>query len=174
VNDKESSEQADAVTREWFQEQVEKANLGDHQALARLREFLDANPSFWRRLGDLAGHAEAAWLELISRGETHVRESIRRESGRLREELLGNTATPVERLMVDQIVVLQLEVQYLQIRAADVSGGTTGQVSLVLKRLESAQRRYLAAIKTLTLVRKLALSGDARARLRVFSGGRTG
>lgn len=149
-------------------EQVEKANGGDPRALARLGKFLDDNPALWHRLGNLAGHAETAWIELISQGDTLAAETIRRESERLREELLGKTATPVERLMVAQIVPLQLEVQYLQIRAAEVSGASSGQVGVLLKRLESAQRRYLGAIKMLTLVRKLALGEVARTRLRIF------
>ena len=141
--------------------QVQEANQGDPLALARLREFLDANPALWRRLGDLELLAEIFWLELIAQGEVLARESIRRESDSLREELLGTTATPDEQLA--------LEVQYLQMRCAEVSGGTGVQIGLLLKRLDGAERRYVAALETRTLVLELALAGDARARLRILS-----
>ena len=152
----------------------EEGNQGDLHALAQLRAFLEEDLSLWRRLGDLARHTEAAWIALVSQGNALARETIRRESRRLGEELQGKSATPLERLMIDQIVVLQLEVQYLEIRAAESSGGTGRQVGVLLKRLESAQCRYLAAIMTLTLVRKLALGEDARSRLRVYSRGHAG
>ena len=138
-------------------------------ALARLREFLDANPALWRRLGDLELLAEISWLELIAQGEVLARESIRRESDSLREELLGTTATTDERLVLDQIEVLALEVQYLQMRCAEISGGTGVQIGLLLRRLDGAERRYVAALETRTLVLELALAGDARARLRILS-----
>ena len=138
-------------------------------ALARLREFLDANPALWRRLGDLELLAEISWLELIAQGGVLARDSIRRESDSLREELLGTTATTDERLMLDQIEVLALEVQYIQMRCAEVSGGTGVQIGLLLKRLDGAERRYVAALETRTLVLELALAGDARARLRILS-----
>ena len=43
---------------------VDRARRGDLDALPRLRELLDGHPEVWRSFGDLARHAEAAWVRL--------------------------------------------------------------------------------------------------------------
>ena len=159
---------ADSEDRAWLEALLERANAGDPGALAGVHEFLDRNPQLWRAVGDLAGHAEAAWTEVIGGGNALIAGSVKREADRLRGELLGDHPSPVERMLVDQVVVSHLELRYLQVRAAEAPGTTSGQVASATRRLDSAQRRYLAALKSLETIRKLAIRDDGRARLQVF------
>jgi hypothetical protein len=168
VNDVINPETGAAADLAWFEAVVTKADAGDRAALAALRRTLDANPEVWKKVGDLAGHAEAAWVDLAAGGNRLVAESLRREADRLRDALRGERPTPAERLLADQVVVSYLEVGYLRAQAAASPGATQGQVKAGLKRLESAQRRYLDAVKALETVRKLAGAGSA-ARLKVFA-----
>jgi hypothetical protein len=94
--------------------------------------------------------------------------SVKREAARLHGELLGAEASPVEKLLVDQVVVAYLALQWEQLRAAEAPGVTVGQVSSRQKRLNEAQRRFGEAVKALAAVRKLVGKADAGARLRVF------
>jgi hypothetical protein len=165
---------ADDECRRWLKGLIERANAGDAGAVAEVRAFLDANPGLWRRVGDLAGHAEAAWIEVIARGDLLIAGSVQREADRLRGELLGDHASPVERMLIDQVVISQLELRYHQLRAAEAPGTTSGQVAAATRRLDSAQRRYLAALKSLETVRKLAARYDGRARLHLFRAEGTG
>jgi hypothetical protein len=165
---------ADDDDRAWLKALVEKANAGDAEALGELRAFLDDNPQLWKRLGDMGAHAEAAWVELIANGDRLVAESVKREADRLREELRGESPGPVERLLVDQVVVSHLRVQYLQTRSADSPGVTKGQVAALARQVEGARRGYLSALKTLVLVRKLGAADRARERLRVFAARQSG
>jgi hypothetical protein len=152
----------------WLKALVEKANTGDRAAVAGLGEFLDANPQVWRRVGDMAGHAEAAWVAVIARGDSLIAGSVQREADRLRGDLLGDRPTPAERMLVDQAVVTHLELRHHQARAAAAPGSTPGQASMLAKRLDGAQRRHLAALKTLELVRRLTpISGSVPPPLRV-------
>jgi hypothetical protein len=157
--------------RAWLEGLVGRANTGDPEAVAGLRAFLDANPELWRRIGDLGGHAEAAWAGLVARGDRLIAESVRREADRLRAELLGERPGPVERLLADQVVVTHLELHYHQLRAADAPGVTRGQRSAADGRLAGAQRRHLAAVRMLAAVRKLTGRAGAGSTLRVFPAG---
>jgi hypothetical protein len=160
--------------RAWLDGLVARANTGDPEAVAELRALLDANPELWRRIGDLGGHAEAAWVGLVARGDRLIAESVRREADRLRAELLGERPSPVERLLADQVVVTHLELRYHQLRAADAPGVTRGQKSAADGRLAGAQRRHLAALRLLAAVRKLLAQPGARSKLRVFPAGEAG
>jgi hypothetical protein len=164
----------DANDRAWLKALVERANAGDLDAVAGVRDFLDRNPQIWRSVGDMAAHAEAAWVELIGRGDRLLGEALTREADRLRGELLGDHPTPVERMLVDQVVVSHLELRYLQVRAAEAPGTTSGQIASATRRLDGAQRRYLAALKSLETVRRLSVRDDGRARLQVFRAEGTG
>lgn len=156
------------LDRATFEAVVKKANGGDQAALGELRRILDDNPLLWRRFGDLQGHAERAWIALASEGDVAVSESIRRDLARMKRELGGEAPAAVERILVDQVASVFLELKYLEELCARVEGGTLGQEALRLKRLESAQRRYHAALKHLMLIRKLIPQGDVEAGLRVL------
>ena len=162
------SRPGDAKDRVALRALIEQANGGDPDALAKLGEFLDHNPEFWRKLGDLGGHAQTAWVKLIAAGNSLLTGSVTREADRLRSELLAGQVSPLERLLVSQIVAGHLELEYYRMRAAESPGGSLGQISTLQKQLDGAQRRFLESIKTLDLVRRLAARADAGSRLKLF------
>jgi hypothetical protein len=130
-----------------------RAQAGDPAALPRIRDILDAHPEVWRYVGDLAALAERVWAEVLAAGDPLAAESMRRTAAALRAELAGEHPSALERLLVDQVVACWMEVKFLECRAADPGRGSLDQANFRLKRLESAQKRYLAAVKTLTDVR---------------------
>lgn len=137
---------------------VDAANRGDAASLKRLRQVLDERPEIWRRAGDLASHVEQTWIRLAAAGNALAQESIRRESNRMRAELLGKSPTPIEKLLVDQIVSC-----WLQIKHAEISAGSGRQSSLMQgrfhdQRLQKTQCRYMGVLKTLAQIRRLPLS----------------
>ncbi len=139
-------------------ELVERANGGDRASLKTLRKVLDQHPEIWREAGNLASHVEATWIRLAADGNALAAESIRREADRLRLELLGASATAIERLLVDQIVIC-----WIQLKLAELAAGSARKSHLVRERfhdlrLQKAQRRYLTALKTLAQIRRLPFS----------------
>jgi hypothetical protein len=134
---------------------LEQANAGDASAVERLRAFLDENPQVWRHLGDLAAVAEHAWLTLIAHGDVLSFEAIRRELAHLKESLVGVAPSVVEKMLGDSVLATWLELRYLESVSADAGGGSRTQGGMLLKRLESSQRRHLAALKSLVQTRKL-------------------
>lgn len=139
-------------------ELVEAANEGNAAALKALRQILNEHPEIWQKAGNLAAHAEEVWLRLVADGNALAKESIRKEADRMRQELLGTAPTPIERLLVDQIVTCFLQVKHAELSAGAGSGGSIHQAHFKDQRLERVQRRYLAAMKTLSQIWGLPLT----------------
>jgi hypothetical protein len=125
--------------------------------MAALRQALDADASLWEHCGDLAATAEEAWLALLTGQDLMARESVRRKLDAMRAELGGPGPSPLEKLLVGRVVACWLQVHYADALYAQARGPQTTMVALqeMTRRQESSQRRYLAAIKQLALVRKL-------------------
>jgi hypothetical protein len=138
---------------------VDQANRGEKQALSRLRWVLDRHPEIWQTLGDLGKVAEAAWTELLVKDDVLSRESVRRYLSQLKAELIDTQPTPLGKLLVDEIGVCYLVMQHAEITAASPSTGSLAQAAFRLKRAESAQRRFLAALKTMAALRALFPAG---------------
>jgi hypothetical protein len=142
---------------ERLAELVQRAQQGDMTVLPLLREALEADPSLWQEYGDLAAQAQEAWLQLLSGTDYLLAESVRLKLGALRQELGAEGASPLEKLLVERIVACWLQTHYADALYAQAKGpqSTTSVRQELMKRQESSQRRYLAAIKQLALVRKL-------------------
>ena len=76
-----------------------------------------------------------------------------------RNDLGYANASPLERMLIDAVVLAWLRYQMVERGATAALSGSHGLVQGAYwdKRLSSAQRRYLRAIETLARVRRLAL-----------------
>jgi hypothetical protein len=132
---------------------VQRAQQGDEGVVPELRQALDANPEIWERYGDLALQAQGAWLELICGPNLLLRESLVRKIEEMEREVLEAKECPLQRLLAKQVVACWLQVQYADAIAAQLRGSSPAQYTIVLRRQNSAQRRYLQSIRTLATVR---------------------
>jgi hypothetical protein len=137
---------------------VDKANGGDRAALTDLRDFFDRHPEVWQTCGDLGKCSERAWLALLAAGALGT-ESVKRHVEQLRADLGGPCPTPVERLLVDRAVVCYLSLSHAELASARPDPSSPAQVAIRLKRCESAQRRYLSALRMLALLRATVPQG---------------
>jgi hypothetical protein len=138
---------------------VQRAKAGDVEVLPRLREILDNCPQVWRHAGDLEKIVVRAWSELLAGDDPLGLEVVRRKADQLRADLEGDNPTPIEKLLVGQVVSTWLELSHAQLQSAAPGSKAPAQAGHNLRKAESAQRRYLAAIKTLTTVRALVPRG---------------
>ena len=83
--------------------------------------------------------------------------SLTRKLDLLRDELAGPNPTPLERLLVERIVACWLHLHHLEATYSGKEGMSLALGSYYQRSITSAQKRYLVAIKTLALVRKLAI-----------------
>ena len=144
---------------ERLQRLVERAERGDESVLGELRAALDVNPWVWERYGDLAQQSQAAWLLLVAGRNLLLLESARRKAEQLRAELAGPAPSPLERLLIERIVATWLQVHYSDASYAQLKGTNPAQHTAALQRQNSAQQRYLQAVKALATVRKLLRPG---------------
>lgn len=151
-----------------FNQKVKLANAGDRNALAWLQRFLDENPQIWRQLGNLARGVEQVWIAMISRGNSLNAECIRRQLKQLKNELVDESASVMERLQADTILATWLESKYLESLNAQTTELSVTRGIVLLRQLESAQRRHSVAMKDLVALRALIGRRDTTPTLRVF------
>jgi hypothetical protein len=163
------------TTGEEIREFLKHASSGDASTLPMLRQLLQDPGVVERCGGDLARQAELGFIHAITGDNLAWRESILRKMELLRAELAGPNPTPVERLLVERIVACWLQVQDADIRYSQAKDLTLAGSEYHQRRMDRAHRRYLAAVRTLALVRKLALPvlqvNIARKQLNVAGGG---
>jgi hypothetical protein len=136
---------------------LRRAENGDTSTLPVLRKVLQ-NPDAVRALGgDLAQQAEKALIDAAGGKNLMFKEALARKLELLRLELAGTNPTPVENLLVERVVACWLQVQYADVRYAQAEDLTVEQGDYYQRRMDHAHRRYLSALKTLALVRKLAV-----------------
>jgi hypothetical protein len=140
-----------------IQDVVAKARKGDATVLSQLRAIMDRNPGLARHSGDLARHAESAWVALASGPNLYLKEALTREAEVRRAELTRPGATPIEQLLVARVVACHLELHYLSAAEANtLSAGDGYRVTdYQARRVERAQRMYLGAMGALVTFQKL-------------------
>jgi hypothetical protein len=141
-------------TREEFDLWVRRANDGDRKAQDWLRKALDAYPELWRKVGDLASHAQLSLVNLISKGEWFLGEALKRGLQDLRESLEGSSPSPLEQLAVQRVVAAWANLYYVETVCLGVEGDLAER-KYWLKKQDQANRQYLAATKSLMLVQAM-------------------
>lgn len=145
-----------------------RANAGEPGALAELDEFLKDQSEVLAVAGDLARHAEKAWIDLVVGSDSFTRMAVASQVERLKAELAGPDPSPLEKLLIEHVAIAHLAERQAELSAAQ-TGGSIPQAAFRLKKAESAQRRFLAAAKALATLRALQpRAGFPRDNLRLF------
>jgi hypothetical protein len=136
---------------------TDRAQQGDTTALPALREVLKDSTAVDALGGDLARQAQLTLIAKFSGNNLLFKESLTRKMDLLRGELAGPSPTPLERLLVERVVTTWLHLHHLEMVYAGKDSMSLDLGAYYQRSISSAQKRYLAAIKTLALVRKLAV-----------------
>ncbi len=147
----EAARQADPVNQ-----LLRRADRGDAAAVAALKEYADTDTALWRRAGDLAQQARQAIVLALAGDNDFVGEAVVRQVAELRRELSGLAPTPLERLLVDRVLACWLYLHHTEtVYIQKMKDLTMAQGEYHQRKIERAQRQYLAAIKALAQVRRL-------------------
>jgi hypothetical protein len=136
---------------------TDRAQKGDKTALPALRDLLKEPAAVDLLGGDLAKQAQLTLINKFSGQNLLFKESLTRKLDLLRDEVAGPDPTPLERLLVERIVACWLHLHHLEIIYAQKDSMSLELGNYYQRSISSAQKRYLAAIKTLALVRRLAV-----------------
>ena len=142
-----------------------KAEDGDKDARKELKELLrESSPEVIVRASDVGRRAQHMLIGAVGGGDPLTEYALSARLDMLRAEIGGENLTPLEVLLTEQVVSCWLWLQLLDAFLSgqfgrDFPAGHKRVGMLYLLRLvrfqESAQRRFLAAIKALAQVRKL-------------------
>jgi hypothetical protein len=146
------------VTRDEFEHLAARAAAGSEEALDEFRKVLRANPQVYRILGDLSQHARRCLIDLIAGGSLVARETALQRAEEVRQDLLAEGDSPLERLAVDQVVTTWLDSNLQQIGLSQDHRKETLRLRWE-QRLDRAQRRHLAALTALAEVRAYLRDG---------------
>ena len=146
---------ADPLADERVQQVLRRAMQGDQSVLPELGKVLDAHPSIWQRVGDLAAHAQEAWVDLAAGKDLLLKQALERKAAGMRGELTGPDAPPLEKLLADRVVTCWLQLNYADAMYAQAKGTTLLQDAACQKRQNAAQTRHVQAVKALAQLRKL-------------------
>jgi hypothetical protein len=149
---------------EELRELSKKSEAGEKGTRAQLRRAVaKCSPGVIAEASDIAQRAQAMLTKTIAAGEPLVEEALERRLALMREEIAGENASPLEILLTERVVAGWLLVEVLEglIAAQYYKGAPKSSrlpPSYIIQQsriLESATRRYLAAIRELARVRKL-------------------
>jgi hypothetical protein len=135
---------------------VERAEKVDASTLAAVRKVLD-DPALVEACGNLAHQAEVSFICAAAGKNLVFQEALSRKMDLLRAELAGPNPTPIERLLVERVVACWLQVQDADVRYAQAKDLSLKWYEYYQRRMNHSHKRYLSALKTLALVRKLAV-----------------
>jgi hypothetical protein len=138
---------------------LERSGRGDLKARDEQEAIFVARPEIRRAVaeaGDLAQRAEERWMKVLAGDDVVEKELYRIKIEALRNELAGPNPSPLERLLVDRIIVCWIQVHHADLIAAqNAASGNLRWGTYVQRRQDRAQRRYLSAMKALANVRRL-------------------
>jgi len=137
---------------------IKRAEGGDQDALAQVRQPIAEQLAVAASACDLARLVELSWVKVIAGESPLVRAVVESTLNRIKASLTGTNPLPLERLLVDRIVVCWLQVQYADSTyATSVGKVSLGSGEYFQRRQDRAHRRYLSAVRTLANVRRLLL-----------------
>ena len=141
---------------------AEAAQHGNRPAATRLRELFLRHGEQLVALagGDLADRVRQVLIRRAVPSDAALeRAAFVQRLERIREELAGPAPTPIERLLAERAAVCWLDAYLADLLVAGRFGDElAGTEAANLDRYrDRAHRRYLAALKTLSQVRKLAV-----------------
>jgi hypothetical protein len=140
-----------------FIEFMERARKGDKSTVPTLKKILQQPNAVESLGGNLAKKAEAAFITTAAGEDLVFSEALTTKMELLRAELAGPKPTPIERLLVERAVACWLQVQDADVRYAQAKDLSVKWYEYFQSRMNHSHKRYLSALKTLALVRKLAV-----------------
>ena len=107
--------------------------------------------------GNLSYQAETSIVNTMFGDQIAHKEALQRELENKRAELSGENPTPIERLLIERVVSCWLQVQHADLVVAQSKSVSHASGEYNQRRQDRSHRRFLAAVKTLATVRRLAL-----------------
>ena len=137
---------------------IKRAEKGDEKAMAELRPFLKDMPATLDYYGELAEHAQRSLIKNMSGDNLLFQTGVQHRLDDMRVQLSGMSPTPLENLLIERILTCWLETQYYDaLHAQNMKEASVKTGEYLQRRQDRAHRRFLSAVKTLAVIRRLQL-----------------
>ena len=135
------------------------AERGDTVAQSNLDSALIENPRLWKIIDTVENELAGGLIKSCFPESWLLQKAMSHRMETMREELLGDSPSPVDRLLVERICVCWLGLQSAQLKSLGNAGGERSIATLDFydRQLGAANKRYLAAIRALASIRRLQL-----------------
>jgi hypothetical protein len=151
-----------------------KAEAGDAKAAAELFALYKKNGALDALL-DIAYQVEFDYAQARSYRNRVLEAAIRHRSEKMRKDLTGDDDTPLERLLIERVIVCQHDLSDAAAQAARLEPCAMEKHEHYSRTVDRAQRRYLMAVRELGIARRLRLPTravqESETRLRLTAGG---
>jgi hypothetical protein len=141
----------------------ERAATGDPDAKKQIGKALADHPE-WKVLipqfDALTAQVEGAWIKAVAGKDPLAAEALRAEIAAMKEEMAGPNPSVLERILLGNLMACHLAASHASKLAAEVTQNPA-LAAFRDRRLESAQRRLAAAVKTWQQFRRQAGKGLA-------------
>jgi hypothetical protein len=136
---------------------IEIGETGDKGVLPRLRRLLDHHEEITDHFGDAGNVATELWLKLYVGDNLVLTELTRRKMVSLRASIAGPVPTPLENLMVEQVIIAWLQTHATEALHAQacLEKASDAVVRERQRQTEASRRHYAVSIKQLAELRKL-------------------
>ena len=137
---------------------LNRAEKGDKEALAKVRECFAASPNLLRQFGDLIGISQGNLIEHTASGNELMKEALTRRLEDVKRGLTLPNQSPLETLLVDRVALSWLWMGFTDGQEVQmiVNGGASfRQGEHCHRRAEQAERRFFAAVKALATLRRV-------------------
>ena len=145
-----------------------RAFKGDESVLSLLKKLLDGDAERRERIfsayGDSFEWACSALIKVAAGKDLLAQEVLSRKLASVRDELAGPTPTPLERILCERVALTWFDAHEMDRRYVDQAELSFKNAEFRESRRDRANKRFLAACKTLASVRKLALPRDSGQR----------
>ena len=140
-----------------LQDLVARADAGDADALPRIKQLLDEHAQFTDHFGDVAKVAVECWLALYAANNAVLAEATRRKMVTWRASIADPNPSPLEALLIEQIMVCWMQSHYAEVMYAQaIETRASGPVLAEMAGQEEAgQRRLATSLQQLAELRKL-------------------
>lgn len=160
-----------ASAREMVKLLTVRANEGHPEAVGSIEKWLEVFPELkpeCRALDELAEKAVAAWAVSVGFGDKLAEQAARDEAAKLKQELTGDNASLIDRVLASTVVIAHLAHTRAAIMAAQ-KADHPGIREARERVLSAAQKRLAAAVKAHRLLaRKKGKGVRPKAKLKVF------
>jgi hypothetical protein len=148
-----------AHTQQGVQLLLKWAKRGDERALPALRVLLARRPDHLGRLGIADFAIKAASLAASGAEDVLIKDVFTREIQATADQLAGPNPSPLERLLCQRVALANFDAHHRDIAAieAEMNGRSPERVEFLTKLRDRSTVRFLAACRSLAVVRKLAL-----------------